>query len=190
MAKTKNVQDFCPAATRIYNAAKKGIVNRTNSSHVKRVIDKELDKHSLSKEKIQKEISDNVAKACALTTEGMEKSFKKQVSGFQDEITDLKSGTETLIKTATKNLEDENKVLGGQVKDLVKENERLVERVNGLTEQVVNLQKPDPTGNDQKKDSADLDQGTEPDQALPKTGDEDTPPNPDQEKESSGKKKK
>jgi len=179
MAKTKNVQDFSPAATRIYNAAKKGIVNRTNSSHVKRVIDSELDKHSLSKEKIQKEISDNVDKACAITVEDVKSSFEHRILEFENEVKDLQDGAEKFAnefaKTATKELKDENSVLKQQAKTLTeesstlsKENERLVERVNGLTEQVVNLQTP--TGSNQPKD--------------------DTPPNPDQEKESSQKKKR
>lgn len=174
MAKTKNVQDFCPAATRIYNAAKKGIVNRTNSSHVKRVIDKELDKHSLSKEKIQKEMSDNIIKACAITTDGVKKSFEKQILEFENEVKDLKSGAKTFVKAATKELEDEKSILELQVKALnkesnalSKENDSLVERVNGLTKQIVNQQTPDPNG------------------PLAVDSDE-----PDQEKESSEKKKK
>lgn len=179
MAKTKNVQDFSPAATRIYNAAKKGIVNRTNSSHVKRVIDSELDKHSLSKEKVQKEISDNVGKACATTVTEVKKSFEEQILEFENEVKDLKSGAKTFVKAATKELEDEKSILELQVKALnkesnalSKENDSLVERVNSLTEQVVNLKTPPPGPSDP---------------AGPTDDDQET--DLDQEKESSGKKK-
>lgn len=160
MAKTKNVQDFSPAATRIYNAAKKGIVNRTNSSHVKRVIDAELKKHSLSKEEVKKEIYDGITKGNAEENEALwkniketEKFFKNQISELNVEIKGLQGDAKIFVKTATKELKDENSVLKQQAKTLTEENKNLVERVNGLTEQNTDSKPQDdtPPNSDQEK---------------------------------------
>jgi len=177
MPKAKSSQAFSPAATRIYQAAKTGITARTNPGHVKRVIDKELDKYALSTNKIKKEIHDAVIKANAIEVRKTEKFFDKQISELNTEIKDLQGDAKTFVKTATKELKDENSVFKQQMKTLTKENEALskniddlLKNIDDLTGEVITLKNP-------KSEATSDQEKTE------------TSPNPDQEKKSSGKKK-
>lgn len=182
MPKAKSSQAFSPAATRIYQAARTGITARTNPGHVKRVIDKELEKYTLSTKKIQKEIHDAVVKASAAEVKKTEKAFENQITELEGKVktirNDAKTFTDEMVKTATKELKDQVSGLEEENKILIKEQKDLIGRVNGLTEQNTELrnsitgagddpgEKPEPTGSDPK---------------------DDTSPDPDQEKKSSGK---
>ena len=123
MTKTKNVQDFSPAATRIYQAAKRGITLRTNPSHVKRIIDKELDKHSLSKEKIKKEISDvitkTITKAVETEVKKTEKFLYNQIEELEEQVVGLKKDLEVSIPESEKKyLVEDKEVLIAQLENL------------------------------------------------------------------------
>ena len=196
--KTKNVQDFSPAATRIYQAARTGVTNRTNSSHVKRIIDKELDKHFLSKEKIKKEISDATATAIGSEVKKAERFFYNQIEEAGNKIEELKKQVVDL----TKNLEDKEElqekisILESEKKSLIDEVKYLVEDKNVLIAQITDMKKADtPSIPDQSSDQraksddpppagSPLPEETPPD--LNKVPVEDTPPDakkgPDQKK--------
>ncbi len=194
ITKTKNVQVFSPAATRIYQAAKRGITLRTNPSHVKRIIDKELDKHSLSKEKIKKEISDATAKAIGSEVKKAEKFFNDRIEELEKQVVDLKKDSENgAIKLQEKIsiLESEKKSLIDEAKYLVEDKEVLIAQLTDLKNKKPDQEEKvytDPTSaSDQKEKPA---KGSLDDQDRPPNGPiEDAPISNQEEKPAKGKKK-
>ena len=192
MAKTKKVQDFSPAATRIYQAANRGITLHTYPSQVKRVIDKELDKHSLSKEKIKKEISDGVIKAVGIGVKfEVEKVEKVIKNAYDNQIKELEEKVLQVVdlkKSETKELQGKISILEGEKKSLINDVKCLVENKNVLIAQLTDLKNKKSDQEEEVDDIGDVPPVSPPLDQEKKAND--LAPAPDQEKKPAEGKKK